>query len=254
MRKSGKMQRKAKEQPDFSGLKSALSKTEGTARWAYSKVPTLPLLDRPTSAILFFCVAAYLIFTAYIFIAAPKPEFELDIDTSGLDKSSAPGIADGESYTYLIRSGEGRSMQIASLVQKGSVCDGVYVIETAGEEETAPVCVSADGKVDGSDMGSPLVLYSPWMLGASGNFTMTMKATASASWMEITQKTLFRSTGKTEKLGRESYGVEIINDGGSEPALVAYVDAAKRVLLYAEAGNSTITLVKAPFPVAASAG
>lgn len=72
-----------------------------------------------------------------------------------------------------------------------------------------------------------------------------MSTSLSAGASSISTTTLYRAAGRKEIAGRQAFLVEALSDSGQKAAF--YVDAEKRVLLYANAGGFSARLVSAPF-------
>jgi len=247
------MKRTDKKNPDvISGIGSALSS-------AYQRVPEFPYLDRATTLILIACVIGYLGFTAYIFFSMPPIEIEARLLEGGLSKNSALLLSPGERYLYTVESPEG-SQQVAYAVSSSPSCAGVAVAEQAGQQSQT-VCILKSGMLSGSGEGAAnsnfgnqsILLFSPWMLAASENFSWKVDSIYSAQGMEMAISTRFESKGKTAFAGREAYEIEVGDDSGAPPARF-FIDAEKRVLLYANLGNATVRMDEAPFALDWSTG
>ena len=231
--------------PAAPGIASALSS-------AYQRVPELPYLDRATSLILIICVLGYVGFTAYIFLSMPPVEIEARVLEGALSKNSAFALSPGEKYLYNLESPEG-VQQVAYAVGSAPSCAGVVVAETAGQASQS-VCILKNGMLPGAggeaanaNFGNQsILLFSPWMLAASENFTWNVDNVFSAQGVQMTITTHFASKGRQQLAGREAYEIEIGDTSSAQPAHF-FIDAEKRVLLYANLGNVTVRMASAPF-------
>jgi hypothetical protein len=91
------------------------------------------------------------------------------------------------------------------------------------------------------------LLFSPWMLAVSDNFSWQVNATVSAGAAQLSLPILFASKGEKEIAGRRAFEISISSELGDSST--AYIDAEKRVLLLADFGNASARLVSAPFPL-----
>jgi len=229
----------------MSGVGSALSS-------AYQHVPEFPYLDRATTLLLIVCVLGYLGFTAYIFFSMPPAEIEARILEGSLAKNSALTLLPGENYVYRLES-PGGSMEVAYAVRSAPSCAGVVVAEQAGQESQS-MCILKNGMLSGSADGAPnanfgnqsILLFSPWMLAASENFSWSVDSIYSAQGVEMAITTRFEAKGKQQLAGREAYEIEVGDSSGAAPARF-FIDGEKRVLLFADLGNVTVKLSSAPF-------
>jgi len=253
MRIGGGMKKTDKKNSDaISGIGSVLSS-------AYQRVPELPYLDRATSLILIACVLGYLGFVAYIFFSMPPIEIEAKLLEGGLAKNSALLLSPGEGYLYTVESPDG-AQQVAYAVGSLPSCAGVVVAEQAGQQSQT-VCILKSGMLSGAGEGAAnsnfgnqsILLFSPWMLAASENFSWKVDSVYSAQGVEMTISTRFESKGKKPLAGREAYEIEVGDNSGAPPARF-FIDSEKRVLLYADLGNVTVRMDEAPFALDWSTG
>jgi len=240
MKKKGKKCRDA-----VSGIGSALSS-------AYQRVPELPYLDRATTLVMAACVLCYLGFTAYIFLSMPPVEIEARILEGNLTKNSALSLFPGEKYLYDLESPDG-VQQVAYSIGSAASCSGVVVSEQAGQGSQA-ICILKNGMLADEAGGAAnsnfgnrsILLFSPWMLAASENFSWNVDSIYSAQGVEMTITTHFASKGRQPLAGREAYEIEVGDTSGAPPARF-FIDSEKRVLLYADLGNVTVRMASAPF-------
>jgi hypothetical protein len=239
MRKSGR-------KPDAaSSAGSALSS-------AYSKVPQLPYLDRASSLLLIVCIAGYLGFTAYVFFTEPPVEIEARLLEGSLYKNSQLAILPGENYAYSV-SMPGGAEQIAYSVRSPMACPGVAVLELSwqGSQELCllknGMLYGESGEVNANYGNRSILLFSPWMLAASENFSWKVETIYSAKGMEMAVPTYFASKGKKRVAGREAYEIDVSDGDGGGMASRFFIDAEKRVLLLADMGNLTVRMESAPF-------
>jgi hypothetical protein len=216
---------------------------------AYSRMPVFPYLDRATTLILIVCIAGYAGLTAYIFFATPPLQIEARLSEGALGKNAELSLAPGEKYVYYLESPDGLQ-QIAYSVDSYSGCAGVMVIEASGQGGQE-VCILKNGMSPGSDTNAnfgnqSILLFSPWMLSASENFSWEVDIVYRSNGMEVLMPTYFTSKGRKQMASRDAYEIDISDSTGSAPSRF-FVDAEKRVLLYADMGNVTVTMVSAPF-------
>ena len=226
------------------GLASALSS-------AYQRVPEFPYLDRATTLILIVCVIGYLGFTAYIFFSTPPVEIETKILEGGLTKKAVLGLSPGEKYLYNMESPDG-VQQVAYAVGTSPACAGVVISEAVGQESQA-ICILKNGMLSGAEGvananfgNQSVLLFSPWMLAVSDDFSWNVDNVYSAQGVEMVITTHFASKGKQVMAGREAYDIEIGDSSGAPPAHF-FIDSEKRVLLYANLGNITVKMARALF-------
>ncbi|MFA5929720.1 MAG: hypothetical protein WC861_02460 [Candidatus Micrarchaeia archaeon] len=243
------MKKKEKKKPEAApavhGLASALSS-------AYNRVPEFPYLDRATTLMLIACVVGYVGFTAYIFFSMPAVEIDARIAEGSLAKNSALALAPGERYVYSLE-GPAGAQQVAYSVGASQSCAGAVVTESSGQSSQA-ICILKNGMLSDPSQGAAnsnfgnqsILLFSPWMLAASENFTWDVDNIYSARGVEMTVTTHFASKGSRRLAGREAYEIEVGDNSGAPPARF-FIDSDKRVLLYAELGNATVKLTGAPF-------
>ena len=239
------MKKKEKSQGAPSGIASALSS-------AYNHVPEFPYLDRATTLIMIVCVLGYLGLTAYIFLSTPPIEIEARLLEGSLVKNAALSLAPGEEYLYDLESPDG-GQQVAYAVGSASSCAGLVVAEQA-EQGSQSVCIlkngmlssQAGGAINSNFGNQSILLFSPWMLAASENFSWDVDSVYSAHGVEMTITTHFASKGKQMLAGREAYEIDVGDNSGAAPARF-FIDGEKRVLLYADLGNVTVKLARAPF-------
>ena len=219
---------------------------------AYHRVPEFPYLDRATTLVMVVCVLGYLGFTAYIFFSMSPVEIEAKILEGSIAKNSALALSPGEKYTYSLEGPEGMR-QASYAVSASPSCTGVVVSESLGQQSQS-ICILKNGMpsnqpegAGNSNLGnSSILLFSPWMLAASENFSWDVDNVYSAHGVAMTITTHFASKGRQALAGREAYDIEIGDSSGAPPAHF-FIDSEKRVLLYADLGNVTVKLSSAPF-------
>ena len=215
----------------------------------------MPLLDRSGTALLLACMAVYLVFIIYVFMITPPVEITSDFLEAPIHKNSQLALLPGEKYTYDLPV-QGTVMQLVYDIGRGAGCSGVVVSESYGKDVMS-LCLGNDGMLSDSDGqrqenfgygNRSIMLFSPWMLAASENFSWNTESIVSAAGAKITSSVFFTSAGKGMTGGRETYAIELRTDSQtSAPMMTMYVDAEKRVLVMAESGNASIRLVGAPF-------
>jgi len=217
---------------------------------AYQKVPEFPYLDRATTLILILCVVGYLGFTAYIFFSEPPMEIEMKLLEGSLSKNSQVALAAGEHYSYIAQTPEG-DQKIEYFVSSSPSCQGVVVQEQSAQSSQS-LCILPSGLLSGESVNlnygnRSILLFSPWMLAASENFSWKVDTTYSAKGLSMTIPTYFASKGKQQIAGREAYEIDISDELDSGSPTRFFVDSEKRVLLLADLGNLTLRMTIAPF-------
>jgi hypothetical protein len=251
MRKKGRKRLQSK--PKAAG-RNADSKPS-LALSIYEKIPSLPLLDRSGTALLLACAAFYIIFIIYVFMITPPVQITNDFIEAPIHKNSQLALLPGEKYTYDIPV-QGTVMRLSYDIGSGPGCHGTLVSETYGKD-TMALCLGQDGMLANSEGkrqenfgfgNQSIMLFSPWMLAVSENFSWSAGSTVSAAGAEIKSSVFFTSAGRRTTGGRETYAIELRADSPtSAPIMTMYIDAQKRVLVMAESGNSSIRLFSAPF-------
>src|SRR3989344_116757 len=140
----------------------------------YNRFPVFPYLDRATSLLLVLCIAAYFFFTAFVFFGSPV-QISQQINEDPIYKNTALQLVPGEKYTYQASSPDGMNA-ISYLVGKSGSCSGVTVAEDA---TGTVICLSKSGNLlqpgfeslNSSFLNQSIVLFSPWMLAVSDNFS-----------------------------------------------------------------------------------
>ena len=219
----------------------------------YSRVPVLPFFDKPSSALLIFCIAAFAIFTAVVFFTSPPLEPQAHMREAALEKNAALSLFAGEQYTYSLSMGN-QTAEVRYSVSKSPSCAGTLLTERDGNA-TRGICLSQTGNLVGngtenSDLlfgNSSTVLFSPWMLAASENFSWKVEQVFTAGTAEISFPTYFTSKGLNETACRDAFAISIESGAPSGGSNMMYIDLQKRVLLSAEISNVSIMLIRAPF-------
>ena len=221
----------------------------GALEAAYNRMPVFPYLDRITTLMLIACVAGYLGFTAYIFLTTPPMQIEARLSEGALGRNAQLGLLPGENYAYSLETQDGLQ-QVSYAVRSEPGCAGVVVAESSsrGAQEA---CILKNGMSPGSETASYLgnqsiLLFSPWMLSASENFTWEVDTIYRSNGMEVSIPTYFSSKGMKKVAARDAYEIDISDSSGAAASRF-YIDAEKRVLLYAELGNVTLKMASAPF-------
>ena len=216
----------------------------------YGKIPVLPFLDRPTSALLIALMAFYFIFTAWVFFSSPPAQISGAIVEGPLAKNSGLAIAPGERYVYQL-SGFGSDQSVSYQASSSPGCAGLLITESSGGPG---LCLSRSGNIvgDAAQLNSTygnqsILLFAPWMLAASENFSWRVETTISGGQMELQIPTRLFWQSTSWVLGRRAFQIVVSSEAGSERPSSEYIDAEKRVLLYARMGNATAKLVQAPF-------
>ncbi|MEM2138017.1 MAG: hypothetical protein QW568_02925 [Candidatus Anstonellaceae archaeon] len=224
-------------------------------RKIYNSLPLLPLLDRSTSAIAYACIFGYILFMLYVFLAMPPVQLSSSIVEAPLAKNSPLMLFAGETYAYEL-SGEmvaAPNKKVVYGISSSSSCPGILVTEQASEFASSEClskqtgnAVNDERQLNSSTGNQSFLLFSPWMLAVSDNFSWQAASTTSAAGVEMRFTTSLKSFGKKEIAGRQAYEISVASPALSS-ASKYFIDAEKRVLLYAESGNLTVRLIKAPF-------
>jgi hypothetical protein len=223
----------------------------------YQKLPVLPLLDRQTSAIAYVCILFYFGFVAYMFFASPPPEIYTQLVEAPLVKNTGIMLLAGERYTYQVslQGPQAQSQQVGYEIRKDASCSGLLVIENT-PSTLSSVCLSSSGNAVSEELGyanstfgnRSIMLFSPWMLAASENFSWRIETVVTSIGMEARFPVSYKSSGIREIAGRKAFEILVTPEypQSGQPAKY-YVDSEKRVLLFADFGNLTARLTSAPF-------
>lgn len=216
----------------------------------YMRLPVLPYLDRPTSALLIIGMLGYFGFVASIFLSSPV-QLEQQYSEGPLYKNAQLQLLPGEAYSYLV-TGPGSRQQVTYSILRSPSCAGVLVNEDMSQNS---ICLSQSGALLSQEPGAvqsnssygnqSILLFSPWMLAVSDSFGWRFENTVSAAGTKISFPVFLKSNGKKLLAGREAYEISV-GPMDSAPSLF-YIDSEKRVLLSAESENVSVKLVSAPF-------
>ena len=228
-----------------------LQKARQKLEAVYLRLPVVPFLGRGTSAILYATALGYLLFTAFVFLATPKMEPQMELLESALSKNTELRLQPGETYEYTASSSQ-EEFQIYYAVRSARSCPGVEVIEQLGTSQSSR-CILPGGNL--AEMGfenvnsglgsSSILLFSPWMLAASESFSWQLTNRISAGGVQIDVPVIFRSLGMKKVAGRDAYEISVQSE--NEQSSKIYVDSEKRVALLFESGGVSAKLVSAPF-------
>ena len=213
----------------------------------YGKFPVFPYLDRATSALLIFCVAAYFIFIAFVFFASPV-QIAQQVHEDPIYKNTQLQLVPGERYAYQLSSPDGQNL-VSYTIGKSASCQGTVVVE---DSSGTTLCLSKSGNLmqpgfeslNSSFLNQSILLFSPWMLAASDTFSWKFDNTVSAAGTQVSFPVALRSQGRKTVAGREAFEIGVTSMG---EASTFYIDAEKRVLLSIDAANVSVKLVSAPF-------
>ncbi len=236
--------------PQKSGLLSL-------AQGIYGGLPCLPFLDRQTSAIAYACMLLYFGFVAFMFFASPPPEISTSLVEGALAKNTGIMLLAGERYEYRLslQGPQAQSQLVEYEIRKDPSCSGVLVIEMAPASQSN-ACLSSSGNTvsgefpasDSNTGNQSMILFSPWMLAASENFSWRVETVVNSLGIEARFPVGYKSGGTKEIAGRKAFEILVAPEyGGSGQAARYYIDSEKRVLLFADFGNLTVRLTSAPF-------
>lgn len=221
----------------------------------YEKLPVLPILDRPTSAIAYFCILLYFGFVAMTFITNPSSEISAELAEGQLYKNTNLQLAAGERYVYelSLQGDQPQTRTVGYEVKSVPSCAGLLVVESA-PSSPSKVCISKSGNAISDELpqtnstfgNQSIILFSPWMLAASENFSWSVDTVFSAMGIETHFPTSYKSNGIREMAGRKSFEIFVHPQDSAQTAKY-YIDSEKRVLLFADFGNLTARMVAAPF-------
>ena len=219
----------------------------------YHRLPKLPFIDKDTSAILIISLLLYALFVAAAYFSGPQEELHAIIMEGPLAKNSQLALLPGENYVYEISAG-GSQARLSYEVRSSSECPGTLVVESSEEGLQNSACINRQGNLEGdpfqlnSSLGNKsLLLFSPWMLAVSEDFSWQVQNTISTGSANIDMPLNFRSFGAKEVAGRRAYEISVRSD--FTPQLKYLVDSEKRILILAEFTNASARLVQAPFPL-----
>lgn len=228
----------------------------------YQKTPVIPFLDRQASAIFFICMAVFIFLVVYVFLTTPPLIPQFSFSEAPLSKNAVLALLPGESYSYEVKDGQNSEI-VRYGVSQSSDCAGKVVSETSGVGSNS-FCISQLGNLisNGTILqtnaglgGISILLFSPWMLAVSDDFSWNVETRVNAGGMDVSIPTSFRSQGKKTIAGREAYEILVQNElAGKSMSSTFFVDSEKRVLLSAVFGNVTVTLINAPFSLNRTAG
>lgn len=222
----------------------------------YQRIPVLPFFDRPSSALLLLCIAAFALFTVFVFLTTPPFSLQGEVRGAPLSKNTNLQLLPGERYSYEISSPNGKQLLYYS-VSSSPACNGTLVTESDGQASRG-LCLASNGnpanesisQENYSSSNGSMLLFSPWMLAVSENFSWQVDTVFSAGTAQVTFPTYFSSQGKKTVAGRDAFAIGIwggIPIGNESTVSTFYVDSQKRVLLLANLSNVSIKLVQAPF-------
>jgi len=238
--------------PQLLAFQERCSSALARLRALYLRLPALPYLDRQTTAILLVSFALYALFALWVMLSNPVGEMAAIVQEAQLVKNSRLMLLPGEYYEYEFSSPTG-FQRIGYQVSKSSQCNGTLVSGGLSSQRVS-ACLSPSGNLAGdypqfnSSLGNQsMPLFSPWMLAVSDNFSWQVNTSMSIASAKVSLPTTFRSLGKKIVAGRSAFEIVVESEIG-QPSRY-YVDAEKRVLLYADFGNVTAKLVSAPFPL-----
>lgn len=223
----------------------------GVLQRIYNRMPQFSFFDRSAMWMLAITLLVYFAFTAVVFLATPSPSSYLS--EQPLHKNAQLSILPGESYSYAV-SAPGESASVSYRISASPSCAGALVSESP---TGATLCLQQNGFIAGDFIqqnygygNRSVLLFAPWMLAASEDFSWQANVTYSAGGAKLSIPIYFRPAGNASALGRPAYKIAVSSEIGSPSTL--YIDSEKRVLLYNEDGNFTILLVSAPFALNAS--
>ncbi|MEM4633630.1 MAG: hypothetical protein QW275_00570 [Candidatus Anstonellaceae archaeon] len=221
----------------------------------YEKLPLLPLLDRQTSALAYIAIAAYIAFIVAIFFLSPSASQSLsfEVEEEPIYKNSPLKLAEGEEYAYQIEYSSNPVVQATLFykITKSPSCSGVVIEERTEDAFLQSVCVDKDGtssNFSNISIGEGgMLVFSPWMLAASENFSWKAKSKVKGA-VEAQVEYHYSSKGSFKILGRDAYIIEQSSDIGGN--ITAYIDKEKRILLYLSSPQGAVAkLISAPFPI-----
>ena len=249
--------REAKSSGAAAAASGAFTRVAGALRAVYLHLPKVPFLDRQTSAILYACIAAYLLLMVSFSAATPPLQTDVNytIQEGVLHKNADLAILPGENYSYVLNGDDG-TMGVTYFVRRMEGCQGVAFYDNQSGDP--PACLLQSGNLDSdaqmhnSTFGTDSeLLFLPWMLAVSGNFSWSVSSDYWNGYFNMHTGTNFTSLGKSSALGRDAYLIRAQSDAYALPSDY-YIDSEKRVLLYIKSGNTSAWLAEAPFAIDAS--
>jgi hypothetical protein len=232
--------------------KGSILRAWGRLESLYRRLPKLPFIDKDTSAILIISVLLYALFMAGVYLTTPHDQLHAILTEGKLSKNMQLALLPGEQYSYDI-SAAGKTERLQYDVQPSSICD-IMVVESASQGQGAHVCLNHQGnqwddpyQLNFSLGNQSMLLFSPWMLAASDDFSWQVDTVFSTGSAEISMPVNFKSLGTKKIAGRGAYEISLSSE--IAPSSTYYIDSEKRVLLFADFGNVSARLVSAPFPL-----
>ncbi|MEM4348562.1 MAG: hypothetical protein QXN37_03265 [Candidatus Anstonellaceae archaeon] len=213
-------------------------------RNAYDRIPSIPFLDKQTSVVIYLSSLVFFIFLFYVFFTLPPPQVVFVQDP--ILPNTALRLQAGEKYVYEISDGVQKNTFTYQVLKHYS-CPGVVVQELT-QQQTSSLCILSNGSFSDSEGISGeggILLFSPWMLAVSENFSWesTFLISSLNIKIEVPIKYSFVMTNSTA--GRPSFIIKSKID--DDPPIFYHIDAEKRVPLFISSQNVTIRLVGAPF-------
>jgi hypothetical protein len=247
--------------------KAKQGQAQTTGERAYGAIRQIFKLSPLALAGIVFAIL-FVAFIAYSVFQPPPPKPSTSYYSEPLILASALQLLPGENYTYEINDPSLGIVTMQNEVKGRS--DGCLVVETKAGENSIPFCLEEQtgeprlpqGQDNRAGVGPQF--FQPWMLALKDGWSWRTSANSTVEFMgaseTIASSAVYRVAGRGPSRGREAFKVAIdvsvkrISDGKeyshAETTQVVWIDAKKRVLLYAASGNSTIALVGAPFPLA----
>lgn len=223
-------------------------------------------ITNPLRLFLLLVALSFFFLIAYSFLA-PPPRIATSFSEEPLRKVADVQIRAGERYLYIFNDSGGESAAgISAAYSRG--CPGLLLYDKALSEKVQDsslysLCVANDGvqlSPNGTRIGGNLTYdgiswpyFSPWMLAVGEGFDWGANATVSAENVGVlsSAKLRIRYLGEKTYGGRKAFHVAVYlssPNGGSESEISSMlVDSEKRFLLQSSSGNSTISLISAPF-------
>ncbi|MEW6328716.1 MAG: hypothetical protein AB1468_01230 [Candidatus Micrarchaeota archaeon] len=226
------------------------------------------------------CLVAFFVFLALFFLSGVDARTE--VGAAPLEKNTKVKLALGERYVYVVRfENSTREEEYAvslghplGRAREGSMCVRARVLNISANESFYEVCyytetgevVSALIGIGNETMelaeqtplaGMNIIVFQPWMLALREGWVWQQNITTTTSALLMSlRRTLvsdYYVEGVGEIKGRRAFKVRIasrvveegVGRAGSE--VVEWIDAEKRVLLYASGEGVEIELAEAPF-------
>jgi hypothetical protein len=210
----------------------------------------------------------FVLFLAYT-LAQPSPKPEYSAYEGPIEPVVGLQILPGEEYVYEL----GQDERVLRLVHKVGAKDGDCItVSSDAEGMMVPFCLNLEtgraqypGQQSVQGSHAPLTpdFSQPWMLALKTGWSWIVGLNSTVEFMGSTEsvraESVYRVVARGSAKGRDAFKVSVqttavrVSNGvayhDSNNTEVVWVDAEKRVLLYANSGGVRLELVEAPFQI-----